>query len=118
MLLLLSGTNKPGSYQPPFIDKSTNDETSFDEPTSDETCSHLQEATAQVPRHSIRANWSQHCNPVGGDSPWQSFHKSNVSLRSTFSCQAGDPTELRHDGRHTHWKLARCRVLCFEELLE
>ena len=21
--------------------------------------------------------------------------------------QAGDPSELRHDGRHTHWKLAR-----------
>ena len=76
MLLLLSGTNKSGSYQPPFIDKSTSDATSFDEPTSDETCSHLQEATAQVPRHSIRANWSQHCNPIGGDSIWQSFQKN------------------------------------------
>ena len=31
----------------------------------------------------------------------------------TYGChshthsQAGDPSELRHDGRHTHWKLAR-----------
>ena len=50
---------------------------------------------------------SESRNPVGGDSLWQSSKKQ--FLRSTFPCQAGDPTELRHDGRHTHWKLARCK---------
>merc|ERR1712032_1483649 len=26
---------------------------------------------------------------------------------TAIQLEAGDPTELRHDGRHTHWKLAR-----------
>jgi len=30
-----------------------------------------------------------------------------TSPSTAIQLEAGDPTELRHDGRHTHWKLAR-----------
>ena len=93
MLLLMQflGSNKPSPSQPALNNKCSYNSTS----------SHLQEARAQVPGHSIRADWAKHSNSVGGDSLEQDLPQF------VFPCQAGDPTELRHDGRHTHWKLAR-----------
>ena len=43
----------------------------------------------------------------------RSYYEHIFTKESPYGChshthsQAGDPSELRHDGRHTHWKLAR-----------
>ena len=60
MLLLMQflGSNKPSPSQPALNNKCSYNSTS----------SHLQEARAQVPGHSIRADWSKHSNSVGGGS--------------------------------------------------
>merc|ERR550532_1700946 len=54
-------------------------------------------------------------SPIAG--PPQTYKKPELKSLGTpnqptspstaIQLEAGDPTELRHDGRHTHWKLAR-----------
>merc|ERR1711934_587299 len=55
--------------------------------------------------------------PQSSGSPPQTYKKPELKSLGTpnqptspstaIQLEAGDPTELRHDGRHTHWKLAR-----------
>merc|ERR1712053_27015 len=37
----------------------------------------------------------------------EKFETTLWLFSTAFQLEAGDPSELRHDGRHTHWKLAR-----------